>query len=135
MGLVYPILFNQGPLWSSSSSSSFATAAFFVAPNNGTKIKATIPGTNYCGPGGSGTPTNQTDAACAAHDRCYQNAGVNWQNNFWRPTTAQQRSAIQACNANLCSTLSNNYWPTSAEAGQATLVETYFGCSGGYSLR
>ena len=35
MGLVYPILFNQGPLWSSSSSSSFATAAFFVAPNTG----------------------------------------------------------------------------------------------------
>ncbi|MBW4028744.1 MAG: hypothetical protein HIU93_15330 [Acidobacteria bacterium] len=37
MGLVYPILFNQGPLWSSSSSSSFATAAFFVAPSNGQK--------------------------------------------------------------------------------------------------
>jgi RHS repeat-associated protein len=109
------------------------------APNNlpmPSKFKLTIPGTNYCGPGGSGTPTNQTDAACAAHDRCYQNAGATFRNNipFW-PTSAQQRAAMQACDANLCTTLNNNYSPTSAEAGQATLVETYFGCSGGYSLR
>ncbi|HET9088311.1 MAG TPA: RHS repeat-associated core domain-containing protein [Acidobacteriaceae bacterium] len=113
---------------------------YSTAPNNGlptpSKFKATIPGTNYCGPGGSGTPTDQTDAACAAHDLCYQNAGATFRNNipFW-PTSAQQRAAMQACDGNLCSTLNSNYSPTSAEAGQATLVETYFGCSGGYSLR
>jgi RHS repeat-associated protein len=109
------------------------------APNNGlpkpTLIKATIPGTNYCGPGGSGTPTNRTDAACAAHDLCYQNAGVSFVNNLGWPKTAAQTAAIQACDANLCSTLNSNSWPTSAEAGQATIVETFFGCSGGYSLR
>jgi RHS repeat-associated protein len=110
-----------------------------VAPNNGrpkpTLIKVTIPGTNYCGPGGSGTPTNQVDAACAAHDLCYQNAGVSFVNNLGWPKTAQQTAAIQACDANLCSRLSSMSWPSSSEPGQATLVSTFFGCSGGYSLR
>lgn len=109
------------------------------APSNGlpkpTLIKATIPGTNYCGPGGNGTPTNQVDAACAAHDLCYQNAGVSFLNNIGWPKTAAQTAAINACNGNLCSTLNNVYYPTQSEAGQATLVETFFGCSGGYSLR
>jgi len=44
------------------------------APNNRlptpTNHKLTIPGTNYCGPGGNGTPTNNVDAACATHDAC-----------------------------------------------------------------
>lgn len=111
------------------------------APNNGlptpSQHKLTIPGTNYCGPGGNGTPTNQVDAACAAHDACYQNAGVSWRNNvpFGPSMNAAQAGAIQACNANLCSSLSNMSWPSSSEAGQATLVSTFFGCSGGYSLR
>jgi len=109
------------------------------APNNGlpapSLIKATIPGTNYCGPGGSGTPTTRVDGACAAHDLCYQNAGVSFLNNIGFPKTAQQSAAIQACDANLCSRLGGMSWPSSSEAGQATLVSTFFGCSGGYSLR
>lgn len=102
------------------------------AANNGlptpTLRKLTIPGTNYCGPGGSGTPTGQVDARCAAHDRCYQNAGATFKNNIplW-PASAQQRGAMHACDANLCSTVSNIYYPTQSEAGQTTLVETYFG--------
>jgi RHS repeat-associated protein len=111
------------------------------APNNGlptpTNHKLTIPGTNYCGPGGNGTPTGQVDAACATHDACYQNAGVSWRNNvpFGPSMNAAQRGAIQDCDANLCRTLGNMSWPSSGEAGQATLVSTFFGCSGGYSLR
>jgi RHS repeat-associated protein len=102
---------------------------------NPTWIKATIPGDNYCGPGGSGTPTNQVDWACAKHDKCYQDAGVSAANNLGWPTTAQQTAAIQACDAHLCSAMFSMSWPTSSEAGQATIVSTYFGCRGGYSLR
>ena len=125
--------------WNQGSPSS--NNAVSVAPNNGlptpTSHKLTIPGTNYCGPGGSGTPTNQVDSACATHDACYQNAGVSWRNNvpFGPSMNAAQRGAIQDCDANLCRTLGNMSWPSSAEAGQATLVSTFFGCSGGYSLR
>jgi len=76
-----------------------------IAPNNGlpkpTLIKATIPGTNYCGPGGNGTPTTRVDAACAAHDLCYQNAGATWANNVLGTGGAATQAAIQACNANL----------------------------------
>lgn len=110
-----------------------------LAQNNGlptpTLLKATIPGTHYCGPGGNGAPSTQADAACAAHDLCYQNAGVSFLNNIGWPKTAQQTAAIQACDANLCRTLGNMSWPTSVEVGQATFVSTFFGCSNGYSLR
>jgi hypothetical protein len=105
-----------------------------IAPNNlpkPTLIKATIPGTNYCGPGGSGTPTNQVDAACAVHDLCYQNAGAKWYNNVFGTGGAGMQSAIQACNAQLCGSLQNAMWnwPTSQEMGQATLAGAAFGCA------
>jgi hypothetical protein len=62
----------------------------------------TLPGTNYCGPGGAGTPTDRVDAACARHDLCYQNAGVSWRNNVGlAKTTSQQKAAIKACDADL----------------------------------
>jgi len=100
-----------------------------------TWIAVTIPGTNYCGPGGKGTPTDRVDDACAAHDLCYDNAGVTYKNNIGLATTTPQQAAeIQTCNNTLCSTLNNMTWPTSAEWGQATIVSTYFNCSGQYSL-
>ena len=104
------------------------------APNNGlptpSLIKATIPGTNYCGPGGSGTPTTRVDGACAAHDLCYQNAGAKWYNNVFGTGGAGMQSNIQSCNAQLCGSLQRILiWPTSQEAGQATLVGAAFGCT------
>jgi RHS repeat-associated protein len=109
------------------------------APNNGlpnpTWIKATIPGTNYCGPGGNGTPTNRVDAGCAAHDLCYQNAGVSAINNLGWPTTASQKADIRRCDSALSTVLSNISWPTSAEMGQATIVSTWFNLPSGYNLR
>jgi RHS repeat-associated protein len=111
-----------------------------VAPNDGLPKQNTniftrlLTGTNYCGPGGAGTPINRVDAACAAHDLCYQNATVSWVNNFGWPTPAQQQAAIGVCDAALSNALSNISWPTSAEYGQATLVSTYFNFPG-YSLR
>jgi hypothetical protein len=84
---------------------------FSIAPNNGlptpSLIKATIPGTNYCGPGGSGTPTTRVDGACAAHDLCYQNAGAKWYNNVFgtggaaaAPVLIAQNNAPPVPNAN-----------------------------------
>jgi hypothetical protein len=110
-----------------------------IASNNGlpnpTWIKTTIPGTNYCGPGGNGTPTNRVDAGCAAHDLCYQNAGVSAINNLGWPTTASQKAAIRGCDSALSTALSNISWPTSAEMGQATIVSTWFNLPSGYNLR
>ena len=103
-------------------------------PNDGLPtpswIKATIPGTNYCGPGGSGTPRARVDAACATHDRCYQNAGAKWYNNVLGTGGARMQSTIQACNTQLCNSLRSILynWPTSQEIGQATLVGGAFGC-------
>ncbi|QSS98836.1 phospholipase [Pontibacillus sp. ALD_SL1] len=36
-----------------------------------------FPGYKYCGPGckGPGTPVNAVDAACKAHDECYERFG------------------------------------------------------------
>lgn len=95
-----------------------------------TSISLTLPGTNYCGPGGSGTPTNRVDAACAAHDLCYQRAGATWLNNVFGTGGSVKQSAIQACNAQICNALQNALanWPTSQEGGQATIVGVPFGC-------
>jgi RHS repeat-associated protein len=39
---------------------------------------------NWCGPGGSGTPSNCIDRACAHHDMCYDACGLNYINR-WVP--------------------------------------------------
>ncbi|MBW4028968.1 MAG: hypothetical protein HIU93_16510 [Acidobacteria bacterium] len=95
-------------------------------------MKATLPGTNYCGPGGNGTPTNRVDAACAAHDLCYQNAqNAQWYNNVLGTGGAGMQSAIQAFNAQLCSSLRSivRGSTTLPEMYQAPLVGTAFGCT------
>jgi RHS repeat-associated protein len=113
-------------------------SGFEQAPNNlptPTRFKLTIPGTNYCGPGGNGTPTDRVDAACAAHDACYGNAWVSFLNNIGLPKTAQQTAAIQGCDAALSGALRNISYPTSNEYGEATIVSTFFNLPSGYSLR
>ncbi|MBI4847936.1 MAG: RHS domain-containing protein [Nitrospirae bacterium] len=37
----------------------------------------TIPGTNWCGPGGSGHLTGCYDKACKAHDKCYEKCALD----------------------------------------------------------
>ena len=46
---------------------------------------------NYCGPGGSGSPTNATDASCGVHDHCFENTGANWTNNVFGTGVLQCR--------------------------------------------
>jgi len=94
-----------------------------------TPIKGTIPGTSYCGPGGSGTPTTRVDATCALHDKCYQDAGISFVNNVFGTGGAQKQAAARTCNAQLCSNLSHVLWQSSSEMGQAFIVGEAFGCA------
>jgi RHS repeat-associated protein len=135
--------FLQIPTWvdlGTTSASSGTYSYFGGVPGSGgggggpprpTSIKATLPGTNYCGPGGSGSPMTRVDGGCASHDLCYQNAGAQWYNNVFGTGGAGMQSAIQACNAQLCGSLRNtlNSSPTLPEMFQAPLVGTAFGCT------
>jgi RHS repeat-associated protein len=56
-------------------------------------------GTHWCGPGGGGVPVNELDAACKAHDECFDAAGISAANNTGGGTmTLQQAAAASACN-------------------------------------
>jgi hypothetical protein len=55
---------------------------------------------NFCGSGGVGSPTNTIDTGCAQHDRCYDEAGVSFGNNY-----VNQGSAVQARNQELCDSM------------------------------
>ena len=67
------------------------------APSNGTPVHGLWTYGHHCGAGGSGNPTDPTDAACMAHDACYAQAGFSPGSNF-QGSNAQ----LQACNQQLC---------------------------------
>jgi hypothetical protein len=52
---------------------------------------------NFCGAGGEGLPTNNTDTGCMFHDYCYFQGGFTFGSNF-QGFNAQ----LQACNQLLC---------------------------------
>ncbi len=59
-------------------------------------------GTHWCGPGGGGVPTNALDAACKAHDQCFDAAGISAASNGGGGhMTLNQAAAAQGCNAAL----------------------------------
>ena len=59
-------------------------------------------GSHWCGPGGAGPPINALDAACKAHDQCFDAAGISAANNAGGGSmTLQQAAAARACNAAL----------------------------------
>ena len=88
------------PNWKSCS----AKATYIPAD----PYKKRLFGTHWCGPGGAGPPTDNLDAACMAHDRCYDANGFTSTSN-WSPflSPAQQR-ALQQCNQNLCDAARQN---------------------------
>ncbi len=69
----------------------------FDAPSNGVPVHGLWTYGHHCGAGGSGNPTDPTDAACMAHDACYAQAGFTPGSNFQGPNTQ-----LQACNQQLC---------------------------------
>lgn len=90
---------------------------------------------NWCGPGGSGIPTNFTDAGCMLHDFCYYQGGFTWGSNF-QGFNAQ----LQACNQQLCNTVrarenslnpqivnQGPFSPLAPEANNDSEIYSYFG--------
>ena len=65
-------------------------------------FKLTLPGTNWCGPGGHGPTQNTLDAFCEQHDVCYAEADVSPFNNFPRFGGPRRQVAIHGCNVQLC---------------------------------
>lgn len=93
------------------------------APNNGTPqdpYKKRMFGTHWCGPGGEGPTVNGLDAACKAHDGCYDANGLTAGSNFNPLMGAAKTNALQQCNQALCSAA----WKTS-DAGNLRVI-TYF---------
>ena len=54
----------------------------------------TFPGTNWCGPGGSGPTTGCSDRACKRHDKCYEKCGIDAKTR-WYPSNIAGGCAAQ----------------------------------------
>jgi RHS repeat-associated protein len=76
-------------------------------------------GTHWCGPGGGGPPVNDLDAACKAHDNCYDSIGFSASSNF-NNLSATDAANVQACNQLLCNAARQS------RATGSTRVNLYF---------
>jgi RHS repeat-associated protein len=84
----------------------FAGAFMNALSNSSGNYPTRMFGTHWCGPGGAGPTVNQLDAACQAHDGCYDR-GYNGKAftplSNWDPFQSPGRvQALQQCNQNLC---------------------------------
>jgi RHS repeat-associated protein len=80
------------------------------APSNGfgqTPVHGPWTYGNWCGAGGSGTPINSTDAACMAHDQCYDNLNLNADQYMSGNLSPSQIQGAAACNQQLCNAVLN----------------------------
>lgn len=79
-----------------------------IAPSNG-QVPVHGPWTygNYCGAGGMGTPINGTDAACAAHDACYNGIHLTADQYTSGNLTPGQVQGAAGCNQQLCNAVLN----------------------------
>ena len=102
-----------------------------------TAWSATLPGTNWCGPGGKGPVLDAVDALCYLHDACYAAASVSWQNTIFPFSLFNPGSLITAmnnCNHQLCQELlalpsSVTSQLPAQEINQILAVDEYFGCA------
>ena len=105
-----------------------ATTAKLQPPGNPKRLF----GTYHCGPGGAGSTAGNINGPCSTHDTCFKNAGATFQNWVTYQTGGggdpSLISAMQSCNQQLCSSV-NNSAATFSEAGQAFLINQYFGCT------
>jgi RHS repeat-associated protein len=89
-------------------------------------LAPTMPGTNYCGPGGRGPILNRTDGCCKDHDDCYGRAGITWQHTIYKQPTQEQRNCMGNCDAVLCWCLSRIGPTTDHERRARTMAQAYF---------
>lgn len=99
------------------------------APKNPTPRR--LFGTYYCGPGGAGPKGGVVNGACAAHDACYADAGIDAAGNTnpgisWTPA---QVKAARSCNQGLYNAVKG-----STEPG-ATLIHLWLLYGDGLILR
>ena len=88
-------------VWGPSSFGSGGGGVGGNAPNNGKPpdpYKKRMFGTHWCGPGGEGPTVNSLDAACKAHDQCYDANGLTAGSNFNPFMGAAKTNALQQCN-------------------------------------
>jgi RHS repeat-associated protein len=76
-------------------------------------------GTHWCGPGGGGPPVNDLDAACKAHDQCFDNIGFSASSNF-NNLSATDAANVKACDQLLCNSAQQS------NARGSTLTDFYF---------
>jgi RHS repeat-associated protein len=104
--------------------------------NVATAWSETLPGTNWCGPGGKGPVLDAVDALCYLHEACYAAADANFPWTifpFSLFNSAALAAAINSCNQQLCQQLlslpSSVSSPLpSQEINQVLAVNLYFGC-------
>ncbi len=88
-------------------------------PTGWWSIFTTLPGTNYCGPGGRGKPRNGVDELCMEHDACKESSGASFLTNlgmFLQLPMSSHRVAVSNCNQTLCENLARRQPQTPSEA-------------------
>jgi hypothetical protein len=92
----------------------------------------TLPGTNYCGPGGKGTPRNGVDQLCMKHDACYESSRINAMTNilynYLQLPMPSHQVAIDNCNQNLCAGLRGLVTFSPQENAEALIVGAALFC-------
>jgi RHS repeat-associated protein len=86
-------------------------------------------GTHWCGPGGSGTVTSTTDAACWRHDMCYAANNLEWTDNRNKSLPPAKAAALQQCNQQLCNSVRRG-----STAGDV-MIDFYFTAVGKFTCR
>jgi hypothetical protein len=77
---------------------------------------------NFCGAGGSGTPIDDLDDACAHHDMCYYTHG----NLTASSNSGPDNPELQACNQTLCDAARNVESAGGSNASDAWEIRMYF---------
>ncbi len=105
-------------------------------PQLRTPLRALLPGTNYCGPGGNGkAPTNSLDAGWQAHDYAFYAAGMSFKDTIppwsWYLSPAQV-AAMNVANQHLCADIAGippeELLANPGETAEVGAVSGWFGC-------
>ena len=88
----------------------------------------TLPGTGYCGPGGSGPVMGTVDRCCFNHDNCYGDLGIDATMNIFGPPRSVW-TCRDRCDEDLCRCLAKSTPQTGDERFARSAVRWQFGCA------